>query len=38
MPSRIHVFDMPEDELATIEMTVINRSEKDVSIVVISID
>ena len=33
--SRIHVFDLPKNEVATIEVEVINRSEKDVSFVII---
>ena len=35
LPSRIRVFDLPTSEIATIEVEVINRSEKDVSFVVI---
>jgi hypothetical protein len=38
LPSRIRVFDLPTSEIATIEVEVINRSEKDVSFVVISND
>lgn len=36
LPSRIRIFDLPTNELSTIEVEVLNRSKEDISFVVIS--